>query len=62
MSSILKKKGGSAIEAVETTVMVLEDSTYFNAGCGSFLNEDGEIECDAMIMDGNTLNTGRYLH
>ena len=37
---------------------VFEDSHYFNAGSGSILNKKGEMECDAMIMNGKTLNTG----
>ena len=39
---------------------VLEDNDYFNAGVGSLLNTDGEVECDAMIMDGETLNIGIF--
>jgi len=46
-------KGGSALDAVETTVRVLEDSPLFNAGRGSVLNEKGRIECDAAIMSGD---------
>lgn len=45
-------KGGSALDAVEITVRVLEDSPLFNAGRGSVLNEKGRIECDAAIMSG----------
>jgi beta-aspartyl-peptidase (threonine type) len=36
----------------------MEDNKYFNAGRGSLLTTDGEVECDAMIMDGDTMNTG----
>ena len=51
-------QGGTAVDAVEKTISHLEDLNYFNCGFGSLLNNDEEIECDAMIMDGNTLNTG----
>jgi beta-aspartyl-peptidase (threonine type) len=50
-SSILRK-GGSSLDAVEAAVRVLEDAPIFDAGIGSVLNEEGEIEMDAMIMDG----------
>ncbi|XP_016279062.1 isoaspartyl peptidase/L-asparaginase [Monodelphis domestica] len=55
--SILKD-GGSAIDAVEGAVVVLEDDPEFNAGRGSVLNEDGQVEMDASIMDGSNLNSG----
>ena len=55
--SILKQ-GGSAVDALEIAVRILEDSEYFNAGRGSLKNNSGEVECDAMIMDGNTMETG----
>lgn len=50
--------GGSALEAVEAIVQVLEDNPVFGAGRGSCLNANGEVEMDAIIMDGATLNTG----
>jgi len=50
--------GGSALDAVEAAVTVLEDDPVFDAGYGSHLNLDGRIECDAIIMDGTTLRAG----
>jgi beta-aspartyl-peptidase (threonine type) len=50
--------GGSALDAVEEAVRVLEDDPLFNAGTGACLNEDGAIELDAAIMDGRTLRAG----
>jgi L-asparaginase / beta-aspartyl-peptidase len=50
--------GGSALDAVERAVRVLEDDPSFNAGTGACLNEDGAIELDASIMDGTTLRAG----
>ena len=51
-------KGKTALDAVEKAVNVLETDPTFDAGCGAFLNVSGEIELDAMIMDGATLNFG----
>ncbi len=50
--------GGSALDAVQATVVVLEDSPHFNAGYGAALNEAAEHELDASIMDGATLAAG----
>lgn len=50
--------GGSALDAVEAAVCVLEDHPRFNAGRGSVLTADGTIEMDASIMEGNTLRNG----
>src|SRR5579875_3424585 len=54
---ILKSKGGSAIDAVEEAIQVLEDSKVFNAGAGSCLTLEGKISTDASIMEGS-LNCG----
>lgn len=50
--------GGSALDAVERAVMVMEDDPMFNAGFGSVLTDDGTIEMDAMIADGKTHSVG----
>jgi beta-aspartyl-peptidase (threonine type) len=55
--SILER-GGGALEAVKTAVCLLEDDPLFNAGRGSVANADGEVEMDAGIMDGATLDVG----
>lgn len=51
-------KGGTALDAVEKAVSVMEDDPTFDAGVGSVLNRAGEIEMDAIIMDGKTLELG----
>jgi beta-aspartyl-peptidase (threonine type) len=50
--------GGSALDAVEAAIIVLEDDPVFDAGFGSHLNLDGHVECDAIIMDAATLRAG----
>ena len=50
--------GGSALDAVEAVIQVLEDDPLFNAGRGAVFTADGRIEHDAAVMDGTTLNAG----
>ncbi|MBI4258666.1 MAG: isoaspartyl peptidase/L-asparaginase [Thaumarchaeota archaeon] len=50
--------GGSSIDAVESAVRSMEDKVFFNAGKGAARNSEGELELDAMIMDGATLKAG----
>jgi beta-aspartyl-peptidase (threonine type) len=52
------ESGGSALDAVEVAVRLLEDDPQFNAGHGSVLTGDGQIDLDAAIMDGSTRAAG----
>jgi beta-aspartyl-peptidase (threonine type) len=51
-------EGGTALEAVQRTINIMEDSPLFNSGKGAVLNADGIAELDASIMDGKTRNAG----
>ena len=50
--------GGSALDAVERTIRVLEDSPLFNAGKGAVFTSEGKNELDASIMDGTGMRAG----
>jgi beta-aspartyl-peptidase (threonine type) len=52
------QSGGTAIAAVEKAVQALEDNGIFNAGHGSALNCNGEVEMDAAIMNGENKKAG----
>ncbi len=52
------ERGESAVGAVETAARLLEENSCFNAGRGSVLTEQGEVELDAAIMDGRTRAAG----
>jgi len=50
--------GGTAMEAVQRTINVMEDSPLFNSAKGAVFTNEGKNELDASIMDGKTLNAG----
>jgi beta-aspartyl-peptidase (threonine type) len=52
------RAGGSAMDAVEAAIHLLEDDPLFNAGRGAVFTAEGRIELDASIMDGATLQAG----
>ena len=52
------KKGGTAADAVCQTIMVMENSSLFNAGKGAVFTNAGVNELDASFMDGRTQNAG----
>ncbi|MBW8005484.1 MAG: peptidase T, partial [candidate division NC10 bacterium] len=52
------RQGGTALDAVEEAVAFLEDHPLFNAGRGSVLNAAGDVETDASLMEGGTLQAG----
>ena len=54
----LLQRGGSCLDAVEAAVMAMEEDEAFDAGRGSFLNMDGRVQVDALMMDGATLRAG----
>src|SRR6188768_3283404 len=51
-------KGGTALDAVEATIVLMEDDPLFNAGRGAVFTAEGRNELDASIMDGRTLAAG----
>ncbi|MBD3405157.1 MAG: hypothetical protein GF411_03360 [Candidatus Lokiarchaeota archaeon] len=55
------ENGGSSLDAVESAIWVLEETTLFTAGRGACLTSDGEVEVDAIIMDGNRLQSGAVM-
>ncbi|MDN6310894.1 MAG: isoaspartyl peptidase/L-asparaginase, partial [Psychroflexus sp.] len=52
------KSGGSAIDAVQTSINIMEDSPLFNAGKGAVFTHDEKNSLDASIMNGKTLDAG----
>jgi len=52
------EQGGTAVNAVKASIVVLEDNMLFNAGRGSVFTKKGVQEMDAAIMDGSNMNAG----
>ena len=52
------EEGGSAINAIKATIVMMEDNMLFNAGRGSVFTKKGVQEMDAAVMDGKTLAAG----
>jgi beta-aspartyl-peptidase (threonine type) len=52
------RSGGAAIDAVQAAIIILEDDPAFDAGFGAHLNLDGQVQLDAIIMDGASLKAG----
>lgn len=50
--------GGTCMDAVEKTIIIMEDSPLFNAGKGAVFTHEGTVELDASVMDGKTLGAG----
>lgn len=59
--SAVLRAGGDAASAVVAAIRVMEDDPVFDAGFGSFLNEAGNIELDAGLMEGGDLHSGAVL-
>ncbi|XP_077352133.1 isoaspartyl peptidase/L-asparaginase-like [Festucalex cinctus] len=55
---VILQSGGSSMDAVVEAVTKLENNPSFNAGCGSVLTTSGNVEMDAIVMDGKTLASG----
>ncbi|KAM9803685.1 isoaspartyl peptidase/L-asparaginase [Neosynchiropus ocellatus] len=55
---VVLQAGGSSMDAVVEAVTHLENNPSFNAGCGSVLNANGDVEMDALVMDGKMLASG----
>jgi beta-aspartyl-peptidase (threonine type) len=52
------EEGGTAVNAVKASLVLLEDHVLFNAGRGAVFTKKGVQEMDAAIMDGNSLEAG----
>jgi beta-aspartyl-peptidase (threonine type) len=52
------RRGGSALDAAQRAIEILEDAPILNAGTGAALNDRGEVELDASLMEGTDLRAG----
>ncbi len=52
------EEGGSSMNAIKATIVMMEDHMLFNAGRGSVFTKKGVQEMDAAVMDGRTLEAG----
>jgi beta-aspartyl-peptidase (threonine type) len=50
--------GGTCMDAIEKTIVIMEDSPLFNAGKGAVFTHEGLVELDASVMEGLTLKAG----
>ncbi len=50
--------GGTCMDAVEKSIVIMEDSPLFNAGKGAVFTHEGIVELDASVMDGKSLKAG----
>ncbi|MGE5395345.1 MAG: isoaspartyl peptidase/L-asparaginase family protein [Candidatus Saccharibacteria bacterium] len=50
--------GGTCMDAIEKTIVIMEDSPLFNAGKGAVFTHEGLVELDASVMEGRTLKAG----
>jgi len=50
--------GGTCMDAIEKTIVIMEDSPLFNAGKGAVFTHDGIVELDASVMEGKSLKAG----
>src|SRR3989442_14467498 len=51
-------QNGTALDAVVRATVELENDPVFNAGVGSCMNQEGNIEVDASLMEGTTFRAG----
>lgn len=52
------KSGKSSLDAVQTAIVIMEDSPLFNAGKGAVFTNEGTNELDASIMFGKDKSAG----
>ena len=58
-SKQILEKGGTAGDAIENAIKMVEDYPFYKSvGYGGLPNEDCEVELDAAYMDGDTLDIG----